>query len=164
MHEQIHCHGEAANHQLPIVMAFWVIQIVSVEGGVFKLNEKFDADLLLYSVILNVMATHYTCSLNGIYHPHWLVQWSHHCSHMWVPVHCPWLPGYIDIPQTVLIILTTAGIFLDRPHTWKYTMGSTFSLCFTWPQEVESELNDGNWRHKEGLSSKQRCPKVMFCP
>ena len=28
-----------------------------------------------HSVILNTMATQYTCSLNGVYHPHWIVQW-----------------------------------------------------------------------------------------
>ena len=38
----------------------------SFHGGMFKLNTKFDADLLLYSVILNAMATQYTCSLSGI--------------------------------------------------------------------------------------------------
>ena len=31
MHEQVHCCDEAANHQLPIAAAFWIIQIVSVE-------------------------------------------------------------------------------------------------------------------------------------
>ena len=36
----------------------------------FKLNAKFDADSLLYSLILDVTATQYACSLNGIYHPH----------------------------------------------------------------------------------------------
>ena len=36
----------------------------------FKLNAKFDADSLFYLLILNVMATQYTCSLSGIYHPH----------------------------------------------------------------------------------------------
>ena len=36
----------------------------------FKLNAKFDADSSLYSLILNIMATQYTCSLNGVYHPH----------------------------------------------------------------------------------------------
>ena len=34
------------------------------------------------SVILNARATQYTCSLHGIYHPHCLEQWSHHCSHI----------------------------------------------------------------------------------
>ena len=58
---------------------------------------KLDADSLLYLLILNVTATQYTCSLNGVYHPHWLVQWSHQCSRMCIPVHCPWLPGYINV-------------------------------------------------------------------
>ena len=31
MHEQVHCCDEAANHQLPIAAAFWIIQIVSME-------------------------------------------------------------------------------------------------------------------------------------
>ena len=82
----------------------------------FKLNAKFDADSLLYTVILNVMATQYTCLLNGVYRPHWLVQWSCHCSHKHIPVHFPQLPGYTDVVQTILIILTMAGLFLDRPH------------------------------------------------
>ena len=55
----------------------------SFHGGMFKLNTKFDADSLLYfSVMLNAIAMQYTCSLNSVYHPHWLVQWSHHCSHI----------------------------------------------------------------------------------
>ena len=66
MHEQVHCHGEAANHQLPIALPY----LNSFCGGMFKLNAKFDADSLLYSVILSVMATQCTCSLNGIYHFH----------------------------------------------------------------------------------------------
>ena len=31
MHERAHCHDEAANHQLPIAAAFWIIWIVPVE-------------------------------------------------------------------------------------------------------------------------------------
>ena len=67
------------------------------------------------SAILNVTTTQYRCLLNGVYHPHWLVQWSYHCSHMCIWVHYPWLPGYIDVVQTVLIMLKMAGLFLDRP-------------------------------------------------
>ena len=33
---------------------------------------------------------------------------------MCIPVHSPWLPGYIDVTQTILT-LTMAGLFLDRP-------------------------------------------------
>ena len=69
-----------------------------------------------HSVILNGMATQYTCSLNSIYRPHWLVHWSDHCSRMCIPVHFPWLPGYIDVVITILIILTMAGLFPDKCH------------------------------------------------
>ena len=31
MHEQVHCHDAAPNHQLPIAAGFWIIQIVSME-------------------------------------------------------------------------------------------------------------------------------------
>ena len=31
MHEHTRCHDEAANHQLPIAVAFWIIWIVSME-------------------------------------------------------------------------------------------------------------------------------------
>ena len=67
------------------------------------------------SGILSMVATQYTGSLNGISHPHWPVQWSHHCSHMLIPVHSPWLPGYINVMQIVLVILAMAGLFSDRP-------------------------------------------------
>ena len=66
------------------------------------------------SVILNVMATQYTCSHNSVYHPHWWEQWDHHCSCMPISVHSPWMPGYINITQTILVILTMAGLFVDR--------------------------------------------------
>ena len=67
MHEWAHCHDEAANHQLPSGLLY---HRNSFQGGMFKLNAKFDADSLLYSVILNATATQYTCSLNGTYRPH----------------------------------------------------------------------------------------------
>ena len=88
----------------------------------FKLNSKVDADSLLYSVILNEMATQYTCSLNSVYHPNWLVQWNCHCSHVYIPVHSPWVPGYISVVQINLVILTMAGFFPDRPRVPKYFM------------------------------------------
>ena len=33
---------------------------------------------------------------------------------MCIPVHSPWLPGYIDVTQTVT--LTMAGLLLDRSY------------------------------------------------
>ena len=60
MHEQVHCCDEAANYQLPIAANFWIIWMMSFCGGMFKLNEKFDADSLLYLLNLNVrpLSTH----------------------------------------------------------------------------------------------------------
>ena len=46
--EWVHCFDKAANHQLPIAAAFWIIWIFS--RGMFKLNAKFDKDSLLYSL------------------------------------------------------------------------------------------------------------------
>ena len=69
--ERVCCCDEAANHQLPIAVVFWIIWILSVEEWMFKLNAKFGADLLLYSD-LNAMATQHMCSLKGVYCPHWL--------------------------------------------------------------------------------------------
>ena len=90
----------------------------SFHRGMFNLNAKFHPDSLLYLlVLLNVMATQDTCSLNGIYRPHWLVQWSRHRSHTHSPVHSPWLPGYINVTETILVILTMTGLFPDRPRS-----------------------------------------------
>ena len=84
----------------------------------WALNTKFDAGPLLYSLVLNVMATQYTCSLSGIYHPHWLVAWSHHCSCIRIPVPSPWLSGYTDVVQTILVILRMVGHFPDRLYIY----------------------------------------------
>ena len=55
----------------------------------FELNAKFDADLLLYSVISNATATQYTCLLKGIYLPLLTstVKSSLFCMH--IPAHSP---------------------------------------------------------------------------
>ena len=47
MHKWERCHDEAANHPFPIALAFWCLN--SFHGGMFRLNARFDADLLLYS-------------------------------------------------------------------------------------------------------------------
>ena len=86
----------------------------------------------VYSVTLNSMATQYTCSLNGVYRPHWLIQQSHHCSHMHIPVHSSWLPGFINVTQTVLVILTMAGLFLDRLVQTEVELLDHIPLSFPW--------------------------------
>ena len=116
MHEWVYCRDEAANHQLPIAAAFWIIRIFSTEECSSLTQNLMQIHSSTHSVILNVIATQYTCSLNGVYCPHWLVQWSRYCSYMCIPFNCPWLLGYNnDIAQTILIVLTMAGLFLDRP-------------------------------------------------
>ena len=64
MHEWAHHHDKAANHQLPIAVAFWIIQVVSMEecSSLMQIWCRFGA-LLAH---LNVMATQYTCSLNRV--------------------------------------------------------------------------------------------------
>ena len=85
-------------------------------GGMFKLNAKFDADSLPYSLshFECGMATQYTCLLTGIY-----------CSpltstvksSLFTHVHSrPLSLAAINVLQTVLIILTMAGLFPDRPR------------------------------------------------
>ena len=56
---------------------------------------------------------------------HLLTQWhllfpltntvSHHCSYMHIPVHFLWPSIYIDVMQTILVILRMAGLVLDIP-------------------------------------------------
>ena len=114
MHERAHCHDEAANHQWPIALQS-LNHLNSFCGGMFKLNAKFEQmHCSTHSVILNAMATQYTCSLNGVFCPHWPLRWSHHSSNMHIPLHCPWLPGYMYVMQTVLDILTMARLLLER--------------------------------------------------
>ena len=91
-------------------------------GGMFKLNAKSDAGSLLY------LFSHFGCDSHTVplltqwcvYCPHWLIQWSHHCSCMRITVHSPWLLGYIDVTENVLIMLTVVGLFLDRPRVLLY--------------------------------------------
>ena len=112
-HKQACCCDEAANHQLPMAVAFWVIQLVSAEECSSLMQNLMQIHCSTHSVILNAVATQYTCSLNSVYCLHWLVQWSHHFSCMHIPVHSPWLLRYMGVTQTILIILTMAGLFLD---------------------------------------------------
>ena len=86
-------------------------------GGYSSLRENLmQIHCSTHSVILNVMATQYTCSLYSLYRPHWLVQRSSHRSHKHIPVQSSWLPGYIDVMQTVLIILTMAELLSRQTY------------------------------------------------
>ena len=129
MHEGAYRHDESANHHLPIATTFWITQMVSTEECSSLTQNIMQIHCSTCSVILNVTTTQYTCSFNGVYCPHWLLQWSHHCSHIHSPVHSPWLPGYIDVAQTVLIISTMAGILPDRPCIYLFMPVSHYFDC-----------------------------------
>ena len=60
--------------------AFWIIWTVTAEECSNLMQNWMHFHCSTCSVILNAMATQYTCSLNGVYRSRWLVQWSHHCS------------------------------------------------------------------------------------
>ena len=93
LHERAHCFNEAASHQLPRAACDLLNHLNSFHRGMLSLTQNLmQICYSTCSVILNATATQYTCSLNGVYRPHWLVQWSHHCSHTHIPVHSPWLP------------------------------------------------------------------------
>ena len=83
--------------------------------GMFKLNRKLDADVLLY------LLSHFECDGHTVH------MFTEQClllpltstvklsfSHIHIPVHSPWLPGYIDVVQTVFYILTMAGLFMEQ--------------------------------------------------
>ena len=64
MHEWVCCRDEAANHQLPIAVAFWIIW--SFHRGMFKLHARFDANSLLY------LLSHFECDGHTV---HMFTQW-----------------------------------------------------------------------------------------
>ena len=64
-HEPTHWCDETVIHRLPRAAAFWIVWIV-FWGGMFKLNTKFDADLLLY------LLSHFECNSHTV---HTLTQW-----------------------------------------------------------------------------------------
>ena len=70
MHEQVHCCNEAANHQLPIAVAFWIIPVVSMREWSSLTQNLMQICCSTHSVI--AIVTRYRCSLDGVYHPHWL--------------------------------------------------------------------------------------------
>ena len=82
-----------------------------------KLDAKFDADSLLYSF------SHFECDDHTVHvltkrrlTVALLVQQRQHCTHMCITGHSIWLPNYIDVAQTVFLILIMAGSFPDSPR------------------------------------------------
>ena len=133
IHEWAHCCEEAANHQLPIAAAFWIIQIVSTKECSSLMQNLMQIYCSGHSVILNVTATQCTCSLSGIYHPQVkLSLFTHgHSSPFSLAARLHY------VAQTILIILTMVGLFLDRPHkAW-----NSFYFCCSGPIDTILSAN-----------------------
>ena len=58
MHEQVHCRDEAANHQLPIAAAFWIIWIVSMEECPSSMQNLMQILCSIHSVIWMLTQRH----------------------------------------------------------------------------------------------------------
>ena len=122
MHKRAHYCDEAANHQLPISVVFWIIQITSME-------QCSCLNLMQICCLLS----HFECDGHTVYMltqrhllPCWLVPGSHHCSCMRIPVHSPWLPGYLNVVQTIHYI--NNGWTFSRQTL--YLLSSSSSLLF----------------------------------
>ena len=64
------CRDKAAHHQLPIPAAFWIIGIVSMEKCSSLMQNLMQICCSTHTVILNVMATQYTCTIQWcLQHP-----------------------------------------------------------------------------------------------
>ena len=119
IHEQVHCRHEAANHQLPIAAAFWIIWVVPEEECSSLTQNLMRIHCSTNSVILNVLATQYTCSLNNI-----------HCPPLTSTVKLPLFthahssplclaPGGNHVAQSCYI--NNGCFFPDSPHTHTHT-------------------------------------------
>ena len=127
MHEWAHCRDEAANNQLPTAAAFWIIQIVSTEECSSLTQNLMQICCSTCSVILNVTATQFTCSLSGTTAPaDWYseVVTVRACSFRSTPLGCqvtsmsykPFLLYYqwLDFFCTDLVFQIRNRSFLDR--------------------------------------------------
>ena len=69
-------------------------------------------------------------------------------------VHSPWVPGYIDVTQIVLVMLTKAGLFLDRLSIIPMDYSSALKRNELLIQSTNLE--------NVMLSEKRQMPKVMI--
>ena len=100
-----------------------------------------------HSVILNAMATQYPCSLNGVYSPHWLAQWSCHCHAHCSPLslavrlywHCTNCPQYVNNGRTFSRqTMKNLGCF--------YRISSFYVSLIGWTKrEIFFVVEEGEW-------------------
>ena len=145
MHEQACCQWTC---QSPVAHSCSLLNHSnSFHRGMFKLNIKFDADLLLY------LLSHFECDDHTV---HMFIQL---CLlppltitvrlSLFMHAHSSPLSlasGYIDVMQTILIILTMAGLFLDTLYVYVYTHTRThiYIHTYTHTHMVWVQPGDGN--------------------
>ena len=101
----------------------------------FKFKAKFDADSLLYLLSHCECDGHIVHMLTQRHLPSPVTSTVKLLLFMHIPVHSPWLPGYINVMQTVLIMLTMAGLFpTDFIQRVVGILKKEYNSCF---QEVE---------------------------
>ena len=85
----------------------------------FKLNTKFDADSLLYSLSHSECDGHtvHMLTLQNLLPPLTSTVMLSLFTHAH-PVHSPWLPGFTGVAQTIFLILTVVGLFPDRLYIY----------------------------------------------
>ena len=59
---------------------------------------------------------------------------------MHIPVHSPWVPGYIHVMQTDLIMLIVAGYFPDKPHIYKFVHVAYDAIIYTIRSEIDENM------------------------
>ena len=128
MHEQAHCHDEAANLQLPITVAFCIIQIISQEEcSSLKqhLMQICCSNCLVFLNWWSYTTNAYSMSSTASTDQCSEVTLNH--SHMSIPGHSPWLPGCINVTQTITTVSRMVGLLPDRLYRHTYISISTIS-------------------------------------
>ena len=87
--------------------------------GMFKLHAEVNTESVLYLLTHSEWNTHTGHMLTQRCLPSPLTSTVKsslfRCAYSSPPF---WLPGYIEVVQTILIILTMAGLYLDRSHIY----------------------------------------------
>ena len=80
---------------------------------------------------------------------------AHSCAFQ---IYSLWLPGYIEVTQTILVILTMVGVFLDIPHTWDKALFITTTIG---PNFVEPQWHFWCFKSSHLMMNAQPLPQNL---
>ena len=66
---------------------------------------------------------------------------------MHIPVQSPWMPGYIDVTQTALVMLIMAGLCLDRPRITTLNFPEFLRKLFSYVGTLDLLIKFNGVRH-----------------